>query len=253
MRRFPRSGFTLIELLVVIAIIAILAAILFPVFAQAREKARGAACLSNTRQMASAVAMYVQDYDEMFFWNPWPGNGHPGFCRLPYPQPRMHWTEMINPYIKNYGVFSCPSYRGQPAGRQANYENLVNPSLRLKIGYGINERLLGDQCGPKSMAQLISSPADISLIADADLLWGSFQCSVDANGNGRLDPGEWFWCRSHDSCANWRYGIPRHQEGIHFVFADGHAKFARPGQRPGGSSAPASCWGWGYYPSVRVE
>jgi prepilin-type N-terminal cleavage/methylation domain-containing protein len=65
-----RSGFTLIELLVVIAIIAILAAILFPVFAQAREKARGAACLSNTKQLTTGFVMYAQDYDETFpQWN----------------------------------------------------------------------------------------------------------------------------------------------------------------------------------------
>jgi len=68
-----RSGFTLIELLVVIAIIAILAAILFPVFSQARESARKTACLSNTKQIGLAVSMYVQDYDETFFMTPWPG------------------------------------------------------------------------------------------------------------------------------------------------------------------------------------
>src|SRR5438876_10608071 len=68
-----RIGFTLIELLVVIAIIAILAAILFPVFAQARDKARGAACLSNAKQIALALGMYTQDHDETLIWNPWPG------------------------------------------------------------------------------------------------------------------------------------------------------------------------------------
>src|ERR671915_2414483 len=78
-RRGPvRAGFTLIELLVVIAIIAILAAILFPVFAQAREKARQSACLSNTKQLGSAVMMYTQDYDETFALNLYllnPSNG----------------------------------------------------------------------------------------------------------------------------------------------------------------------------------
>jgi len=67
------KGFTLIELLVVIAIIAILAAILFPVFSQARESARKTSCLSNTKQIGLAVNMYVQDYDERFFPQPWPG------------------------------------------------------------------------------------------------------------------------------------------------------------------------------------
>ena len=72
MHRVRRSGFTLIELLVVIAIIAILAAILFPVFAQARDKARQSSCLSNTRQMATSILMYVQDYDETFPGHEWP-------------------------------------------------------------------------------------------------------------------------------------------------------------------------------------
>jgi len=72
-----QRGFTLIELLVVIAIIAILAAILFPVFAQARESSRKTQCLSNTRQIGTAVMMYVQDYDEVFFPQPWPGGGAP--------------------------------------------------------------------------------------------------------------------------------------------------------------------------------
>jgi prepilin-type N-terminal cleavage/methylation domain-containing protein/prepilin-type processing-associated H-X9-DG protein len=100
-----RSGFTLIELLVVIAIIAILAAILFPVFAQAREKARQTTCLSNQKQIGLGFMMYIQDYDEALLAtlisnptiNP-PG----GWILCPY-------DEQIQPYVKNYQVFSCPS------------------------------------------------------------------------------------------------------------------------------------------------
>jgi prepilin-type N-terminal cleavage/methylation domain-containing protein/prepilin-type processing-associated H-X9-DG protein len=95
-----QRGFTLIELLVVIAIIAILAAILFPVFAQAREKARGTACLSNTKQLGLAFYMYMQDYDETlpegsnyYYYGFLSGNG---------------WAGQIYPYVKNAGVFKCP-------------------------------------------------------------------------------------------------------------------------------------------------
>jgi len=97
-----RKGFTLIELLVVIAIIAILAAILFPVFAQAREKARQTQCVSNTRQIMTAIRMYMEDYDQqsMYHWY----NRHPSLTGV-----FMSWMEMLNPYIKNADIFLCPS------------------------------------------------------------------------------------------------------------------------------------------------
>ena len=97
-----RSGFTLIELLVVIAIIAILAAILFPVFAQAREKARGISCLSNMKQVGMATALYVQDYDETFPMNFYMGSNGPAPCVF------VVWVALV-PYIKNVQVYQCPS------------------------------------------------------------------------------------------------------------------------------------------------
>ncbi|HVK02066.1 MAG TPA: prepilin-type N-terminal cleavage/methylation domain-containing protein [Armatimonadaceae bacterium] len=93
-----RSGFTLIELLVVIAIIAILAAILFPVFAGAREKARQTSCLSNTRQYSTATMMYVQDYDETFPFSAWMN----GACVATF-----YWA--VHPYVKNDQITKCPS------------------------------------------------------------------------------------------------------------------------------------------------
>src|SRR5687768_3902496 len=112
--RSARRGFTLIELLVVIAIIAILAAILFPVFAQAREKARAISCLSNTKQLALAVQQYVQDYDEAL-----PLRQSPQATGGVWPWPVM--SGILNPYIKNAGpiggdtgarsgVWACPSH-----------------------------------------------------------------------------------------------------------------------------------------------
>ncbi len=93
-----RRGFTLIELLVVIAIIAILAAILFPVFARAREKARQTSCLSNVKQLSLGLIMYAQDYDEMtVIFSQGPSGGNP------------QWHYLIQPYLKNENIYICPS------------------------------------------------------------------------------------------------------------------------------------------------
>ena len=146
-----RSGFTLIELLVVIAIVAILAAILFPVFAQAREKARGASCLSKVRQIGLAIAMYRQDYDQV---NPHhrlcPDRGSDPTCLTASPTvstgPNETWwapfdnsvapeppdpsavqyntpvkAGMLQPYFKNLQIFKCPSYRAGQIGYAMSY------------------------------------------------------------------------------------------------------------------------------------
>lgn len=118
--RPSRRGFTLIELLVVIAIIAILAAILFPVFAQAREKARQVACISNMSQIGKATRMYVDDFDGAFYshrYNCAGGTACNPFLADPQlaagitqgARTRVFWVSVLQPYIKNYGVFRCPS------------------------------------------------------------------------------------------------------------------------------------------------
>src|SRR5687768_2051326 len=104
-----RRGFTLIELLVVIAIIAILAAVLFPVFAQAREKARAASCLSNTKQVGTAVQLYLQDYDETF---PFSDNFSIIVPGSPVQNQYMYWGDAIYPYVKSAGASTHATLRG---------------------------------------------------------------------------------------------------------------------------------------------
>ncbi len=132
LRTGNRRGFTLIELLVVIAIIAILASILFPVFAQAREKARQTACLSNLKQLSHAMLMYADDSDDMF----------PPVIARPSRQDKnlflMSWLHLLEPYTKNRGVFVCPSSGHTSQDYQQNDDLVQNygypPTLRIR-GY----------------------------------------------------------------------------------------------------------------------
>jgi prepilin-type N-terminal cleavage/methylation domain-containing protein/prepilin-type processing-associated H-X9-DG protein len=125
-----RHGFTLIELLVVIAIIAILAAILFPVFAQAREKARGISCLSNIKEQGLATIMYTQDYDETF-----PVTTFYDIFNVGY---QTHsWPARIAPYIKNFDIFWCPD------DSSGSYPRVTNSGFGSAMSYGANSLMGG--------------------------------------------------------------------------------------------------------------
>jgi prepilin-type N-terminal cleavage/methylation domain-containing protein len=146
-------GFTLIELLVVIAVIAILAALLFPVFSKARENARAASCLSNLKQIGTSLTLYLQDYDETYPMERFPDATHAaGGCTSgPNTNPEdalqgssINWKRAIQPYTKNYSVFQCPSngyawriggYNPAP-GDETNY--LYPESQRIANSYAYN-------------------------------------------------------------------------------------------------------------------
>ena len=157
-----RRGFTLIELLVVIAIIAILAAILFPVFAKAREKARAISCLSNAKQLGLAAMMYVQDYDEHYpmLYGYYITPGYPCTWNV------TSWRALMVPYIKNDHIFECPSSSAQGTVNRWMYDPAVG-------GYGANDRILrrnvlyvGIPGGPLKIAA-VGAPANIIMLGES--------------------------------------------------------------------------------------
>ena len=227
MRGARRSAFTLIELLVVIAIIAILAAILFPVFAQARDRARMSACFSNMRQIGSALMMYVQDYDETYpyvtFYSKlgatsgnWGGKGD-----LTYT-----WKNAIRPYLKSLDVLACPSNpfsrgipgvpnNGQRGSNAAGWE--LEPEQRLPISYSMSSCTATwypadsreGRTSPDLREANVERPAETMIIgentwiaADVNLGWTTDAC------NGLFT----------------HFQYPGPGGSANFIFFDGHAK-----------------------------
>ena len=193
-----RKGFTLIELLVVIAIIAILAAILFPVFARARENARKANCQSNLKQMATAAMQYAQDYDEtMIRTNIKAADGT-----------YRGWVWLLQPYVKNTGIFTCPS---KPSAKWDG----TNPAVYSGFGYaffGI-ENVANGGLGLSARAlAAISAPADVVMFGDSTAdTWYVI---------------DWDEPRGSD---NGGVSEARHSEGANFAFVDGHVKWVKDG------------------------
>jgi prepilin-type N-terminal cleavage/methylation domain-containing protein/prepilin-type processing-associated H-X9-DG protein len=199
-----RRGFTLIELLVVIAIIAILAAILFPVFAKAREKARQTSCLSNVKQITLALKMYSQDYDER---NIYERLGMNPAMATPVPpvyvlgcdgvSQVLFWSAVLQPYIKNQQIFTCPSDAGRGGCMRGGW-TIPDRS------YGLNRSLNG--------------------VSDADVqdVVGTMQV-MDYSANTAVEWGD-----------AGSYTQDRHNEGWNMGFYDGHAKWFKSRPHPSG-------------------
>jgi prepilin-type N-terminal cleavage/methylation domain-containing protein/prepilin-type processing-associated H-X9-DG protein len=210
-------AFTLIELLVVIAIIAILAAILFPVFAQAREKARQTACLSNTKQMGTAVLMYVQDNDEqLFFYSSAtsPSQSRTGAIVPASQKNAERWWNLLMPYLKSNGVFACPSDSGPtPSADVSGNLTILRSYIACRAAEGLTLAQLDD---PVETMVLTDKWDTDSAGAVTDTWIESF--------NGDFD----FDNASSDRTRMFKAGN-RHQGFANCLMFDGHAKALSPG------------------------
>jgi prepilin-type N-terminal cleavage/methylation domain-containing protein/prepilin-type processing-associated H-X9-DG protein len=210
-----RRGFTLIELLVVIAIIAILAAILFPVFARAREKARQASCMSNEKQIILACIMYATDYDGRFPKNCTSASSTGCLA------PGWDWMEVTQPYVKNWQLYECPSTEvaiktcappvpRSNAGRWAGYAcNAGRPGVIGQIGNGPFGNSWHRNSPKDSTFQ---HAAETIAIVESDNGCDMF-CGV---GHAGTDSG---------STTGWDRRRTQHNDGMNVAYYDGHVKF----------------------------
>jgi len=241
----PRSGrtggFTLIELLVVVSIIAILAAILFPVFARARENARRTSCLSNLKQIGLGMMQYVQDNDERYptyFYGSDAGStagpdaAHGGNW-YPSTSVNWYWQNMIFPYVKSVQVFICPS---SPLAKAA-YKVPTGIYGPYATQYGANGVSSGAQIGPivngkwgasGLHSSALAAPSKTYMIMDASLFVMDWNWAVSARSDYRYYlPGSCslFSGSTMSSTYESDCSTGRHFDGLNVAFTDGHVKW----------------------------
>ena len=239
MTHSTRRGFTLIELLVVITIVAILAAILFPVFQTVRENARRTACLSNLKQIGLSVTQYQQDNEEQFVHTEIGGDIDDAH--------EYYWGDMLQPYLKSWAVLTCPD-----APNPIQFKTgATHFSQQWSYEYGINDIIDATAACTASADDpacqhlgvagqnlaAITTPADTVLIVDnapdtVDTMNGTAGASnlIAALSHGRHEIN-WQWGSrdpAHLSVSGKSQdGFPRHADGFALVMADGHAKWRR--------------------------
>lgn len=206
-------AFTLIELLVVIAIISIIAAILFPVFAQAREKARATACLSNCRQIGLGIAQYVQDNDETL-------------PLVSFPNLSGSWTVTAQAYIRSASLLRCPNDNSSN-WIPANPAPSTNPATVHISSYGVNAWMTNNTPppGPYYAIAKLNSPSSIIYLSERpdNATQDHFPPYCWNPSDPSFPPGGQFWCPT----AKASIGMTRHQGGFNNVYCDGHAKWAQ--------------------------
>jgi prepilin-type N-terminal cleavage/methylation domain-containing protein/prepilin-type processing-associated H-X9-DG protein len=211
-----RSGFTLIELLVVIAIIAILAAILFPVFGRARENGRRASCQSNLKQIGLGIMQYVQDYDENM-----PMSAH----FIPAVANRIYMWQDLDPYIKSRQVWKCPSSARDDSADDAAWRDVSFTHYVANYGalpadnHTSNPPVSGETWLPMKMSRF-STVSETIVLGEHDALDLNIGCQGSYLQSGVLKPHANFYTRLDRTL---------HLDTANYLFADGHVKALKPG------------------------